>query len=68
MIITQTFTMARWQIVVKKSEATKQIKDQNKQTITAITTTTTTTTTTTNKTGGGGRGKVAEARAETDLN
>ena len=45
MIITQTFTMARWQIVVKKSEATKQIKDQNnnknKQTITTATTTTT---------------------------
>ena len=29
-IITQIFTMARWQIVVKKSEATKQTKDQNK--------------------------------------
>ena len=29
MIITQTFTMARSQIVVKKSEATKQTKDQN---------------------------------------
>ena len=29
MIITQTFTMARWQIVVKRSEATKQTKDQN---------------------------------------
>ena len=29
MIITQTFTMARWQIVVKNSEATKQTKDQN---------------------------------------
>ena len=29
MIITQTFTMARWQIVVKKSEATNQTKDQN---------------------------------------
>ena len=29
MIITQTFTMARWQFVVKKSEATKQSKDQN---------------------------------------
>ena len=29
MIITQTFTTARWQIVVKKSEATKQTKDQN---------------------------------------
>ena len=28
-IITQTFTMARWQIVVKKSEATKQPKTQN---------------------------------------
>ena len=24
-----TFVMARWQIVVRKSEATKQIKDQN---------------------------------------
>ena len=32
MIITQTFTMARWQIVVKKSEATKQTKDQNNKT------------------------------------
>ena len=30
MIITQTFTMARWQFVVKKSEATNQTKDQNK--------------------------------------
>ena len=29
MIITQTFTMARWQIVVKKSDATKLTKDQN---------------------------------------
>ena len=29
MIITQTFTMARWQIVVKTSEATKRTKDQN---------------------------------------
>ena len=29
MIIIQTFTMARWQIVVKTSEATKQTKDQN---------------------------------------
>ena len=29
MTITQTFTMARWQIGVKKSEATKQNKDQN---------------------------------------
>ena len=28
MIITYTFTMARWQMVVKKSEATKQNKDQ----------------------------------------
>ena len=28
MIITQTLTMARWQIVVKKSEATNQTKDQ----------------------------------------
>ena len=26
---TQTFAMARWQIVVKRSEATKQTKDQN---------------------------------------
>ena len=41
MIITQTFTMARWQIVVKKSEATKQTKA-----------TTTTTITTTKKAGG----------------
>ena len=41
MIITQTFTMARWQIVVKKSEATnkpktktttKQKAKRNKQT------------------------------------
>ena len=56
MIITQTFTMARWQIVVKKSEATKQIKDQNKQTITAITTTTTITTPTKREEGGGARG------------
>ena len=29
MIITQTLTMARWQIVVRTSEATKQTKDQN---------------------------------------
>ena len=30
MIIIQTFTMARWQIVVKTSEATKtKTKDQN---------------------------------------
>ena len=29
MIITQTPTMARWQIIVKMSEATKQTKDQN---------------------------------------
>ena len=29
MKITQIFTMARWQIVVKKSKATKQNKDQN---------------------------------------
>ena len=29
MIITYIFTMARWQIVVKKSDATKQTKDQN---------------------------------------
>ena len=48
MIIIQTFTMARWQIVVKTSEATKQTKDQNdnkkqtnKQNITKPTTTTT---------------------------
>ena len=36
MIITQTFTMARWQIVVKPSEATKPTKTKmttkNKQT------------------------------------
>ena len=31
MIITQTFTMARWQIVVKKSEATNQNKTKNKK-------------------------------------
>ena len=29
MITIKTFTMARWQIVVKTSEATKQTKDQN---------------------------------------
>ena len=29
MIITQTFTSARWQIVVRKSKPTKQNKDQN---------------------------------------
>ena len=29
MIITQIFTMARWQIVIKNSVATKQNKDQN---------------------------------------
>ena len=29
MTITQTPTMARWQIIVKTSEATKQTKDQN---------------------------------------
>ena len=29
MIITQTFTIARWKIVVKRSEATKQNKGQN---------------------------------------
>ena len=29
MIITQTFMMARWQIVVKKSDATKLTKEQN---------------------------------------
>ena len=29
MILTQTFTMAKWQIVVKKSKATNQTKDQN---------------------------------------
>ena len=29
MIITYTFTIARWQIVVKRSEATKQTKDLN---------------------------------------
>ena len=30
MIITQTFTMARWQIVVKKSEATNKPKTKTK--------------------------------------
>ena len=29
MIITQTFTVARWQFVVKESEATNQTTDQN---------------------------------------
>ena len=29
MLITQTLTMARWQIVVKTSEATKQTKGKN---------------------------------------
>ena len=29
MIITYTFIMARWKKIVKKSEATKQNKDQN---------------------------------------
>jgi len=44
MIIKQTFTVARWQIVVKTSKATKQTKDQNdnnkKQTNKTKTTTT----------------------------
>ena len=31
MIITQTFTMARWQIVVKPSEATKPTKTKMKE-------------------------------------
>ena len=31
MIITQTFTMARWQIVVKPSEATKPTKTKMKR-------------------------------------
>ena len=31
MIITQTFTMARWQIVVRKSEATKQRQKQKQK-------------------------------------
>ena len=31
MIITQTFTTARWQIVVKKSEATKQTRPKQQQ-------------------------------------
>ena len=31
MIITQTFTMARWQIVVKPSEATKPTKTKMKK-------------------------------------
>ena len=57
MIITQTFTMARWQIVVKTSEATRQTKTKmttktNKQT--NKTTSKTTTTTTTKREEGGG--------------
>ena len=51
MIITQTFTKARWQIVVKKSEATKQTKDQNK--INKKTNKKTKQKQTNNKTGGG---------------
>ena len=47
MIITQTLTMARWQIVVKTSEATKQRKTKmttkNKQTTKQKTKTKTTT-------------------------
>ena len=47
MIITQTFTMARWQIVVKTSEATKPTKTKmttkNKQTTKQKTKTKTTT-------------------------
>ena len=31
MTSTQTFTMARWEIVVKKSNATRQTKDQKQQ-------------------------------------
>ena len=44
-IITQTFTMATWQIVVKKSEATKQTRNENNNK-----------TTTTTKLGAGGGG------------
>ena len=32
MIITQTFTMARWQIVVKTSEARKRKKERKRET------------------------------------
>ena len=45
MIIIQTLTTARWQIVVKTSEATKQTKDQNYNNKTQTNKTTTTTTT-----------------------
>ena len=34
MIITQAFTMARWQIVVQKSEATDQNNNKEKKTTT----------------------------------
>ena len=51
MIITQTFTMARWQIVVKSSEATKQTK-------TKMTTKNKTKTTTTKRDEGAGVEKV----------
>ena len=56
-IITQTFTMARWQIVVKKSEAKKQSKDRNFNNLTKTNTEQTNKNqhTQNNKTGGGGR-------------
>ena len=59
MIITQTFTMASWQIVVKKSEATKQIKDQNNNK-----TKNKTNKTNKQKTGGGGRGVIKQIAIE----
>ena len=57
MIITQTFTMARWQIVVKTSEATKPTKTKmttkNKQTNKQANKTKNTTTTTKREEGAG---------------
>ena len=54
MIIIQTFTMARWQIVVKTSEAPKQAKDQNDNNKNKQTNKTKNNNN--NKTGGGGGG------------
>ena len=54
MTITQTPTMARQQLIVKTSEATKQTKDQNDNK--KHTNKTTTTTKNKQETGGGGRG------------
>ena len=56
MITTETFTMARWQIVVKKSEATKHTKDQNKSKIKHKQKQQQHHQNNNNKTGGGGRG------------